>query len=216
MDINDAVLKLCLHKPDYFLCSYPGKVVIGTVHKLLFSEKQSFIIFRCEYAVFFKALSEICTLLASDPKTKDKNDPKGILVQKSPSLLYFWKYENSCIKFGIEDNYVVTFSEIFTQAEFLDLLQTFKDALIPSLLLTEVEAEVFIQLSKLSLKELSEFQKGSQIISKAIKKLKIESFATFPSTILIKSYLDILIVYHKLDSFGSNDFITNSIKLITS
>jgi len=210
-NINNAILKLCLTKPEYFICSFPGKVVIGQPIDCILNANQSFTINRCEYPTFFKALSDIIVLLANECS---KDTKTGVLIKKSADLYYFWKLENDFIKFGIENQSEIVFVTLFTESEYVHFLQSYSEALLPSLLLDEVELMIFMKLSKLSLNELVEFQNSKVNISKAIERLNCDIKSPILS-ILVQSNLDILIVYHKLKSFGDNDFVADSIKLIT-
>jgi len=210
-NINNALLKLCLTKPEFFICSFPGKVIIGEPQNLILIGNKSYTIYRCEYPAFFKSLSDIVTLLADEQRKQNKS---GVLIQKTVDVLYFWKLENNFIKFGIEDQSNIVIVTPFTESEFVHLIQSFREALLPSLLLNEIETTIFMKLSKLSLKELIEFQHSKTNISKSIEHVMCQSKSPIV-VILIQSNLDILIVYHKLESFGANDFVADSIKYIT-
>ena len=221
--ITDALLKLCLLKPEFFICAFPGKIIIGQPRKLLLHENKCFTIFRFEYPHFFQSLYEICVLLSTDTTTKANNEKnkklqikeKGLLVKKSDTCFYFWLYQNELIKFGIEEQGNTIFTTVFSEVEFFNLLQCFKDSLLPTLILNHIETELFVKLSKLSLKELCEYQKHPQNIEETLKCLKCDGTVLVNTSIIIRVNLDILIIYHKLESLGCDDFIIDSIKMIT-
>jgi len=99
-NIFEALVKICLLKPEFFICSFPGKIIIGQPKKSILYEDTSFTIFRCDYALFFKALSDICIVIAGEnyedlnvtPNNKrSKIEAQGILLKKVPIAYTFGK-----------------------------------------------------------------------------------------------------------------------------
>lgn len=205
--ISDSLITLCLQKKDLIACAYSGKIILGHVRKLEFVVNQYFEIHRCDFAAFFNGLSSICVSIASDIKNK------GCLLRNA--LMYGWTTDNNVVKLFIEFDNIINFSILFTHEEFYNLLQSFKALLFPTLLLNEFENEIFNDLTSFPLEQLIACEKDSHQITKIVKKKCKKTNATVVNlTILIQNSLDIIIIVHKLNNLGANDFLSESLKLV--
>jgi len=203
----EALLKISLLIPGYFLLVFPGYITICKLKQFFINENEYIHINRSKYAQFFSALSSICVAIANDKKTD------GLLLEADHSS-YFWNWENKLLKIKIKLDGKESTSMTLSDLEFFHLLQCYKDALYSSLLVNETEHDVLCQLSRLPLKQLIEFEHNSTAISKILKIWKYEKQTLVNLTILVKSCLDCIIIVHKLSSLGDNTFMTSSLKLI--
>lgn len=202
-DSNLALLNLCLLKNDYFISSYPGKIVFGEVTQKTYISNKRFIINRCHFCTFYKS---IITILQNLDGTC-----KGILIEQIDEL-YIWEVKKDLVFFLIEISSEIVYKVLFTLEELNNLLDCFKELVLSALLLKIDEVTILQKLGELELQTICDFNDDSKLLQYLQKQCcnKVESF------ILVKMNLDVIILQHKLKNLVKTDYRTNQYQLMLS
>ena len=196
--ILSALVTLCLMKKDYFISSYPGKIIFGEIFDDQFIFERHFIFYRCDYCSFFEAFVKIM----KSTRQKDTN-AKGVIL-KNDDYTYFWQTFNGAdgisVKFGIEKNEVdIVYSTIINYQELNNFLDCFKQLITSTLLLRQNEIELFETVSNLDVKTITDLQKQNlPEIYVSFKALKLPP--KYENCILVQMNLDLILLLHKLNN----------------
>ena len=193
--VTEALVTLALLKRNYFISAYPGKIVIGEISNYQFETNKSFIIHRCEYRQFFKAIR--CIIRSANTNEDDKQPFLSDLDH-----LYFWDITSASIKFGIEKKFETIYTTVFTIDEFNNFLLCFNELIPSSLLLRSVELNLFQKLAKLEVDEFFDLTENKSSLSIYTKE-PIEKQKDL--LILVKNNIDIIIIMHKINEIVKAD-----------
>lgn len=190
---DHALLNVCLLKSDFFISSYPGKIVFGEINQKTFITKKRFIINRCHFCMFYKS---IITILQSLDSTC-----AGVLIEQIDEL-YIWEVKKDLVFFLIEISSETVYKVLFTLEELNNLLDCFKELVFSSLLLRIDEVSFLKKLGDLELQTICNFADESELLNYLQKNCcnKIESL------ILVKMNLDVIILQHKLKKLVKTDY----------
>lgn len=82
--LQDSIITVSLLKFDYFMSSFPGKIVFGEISRGHFAKDKHYVIYRCEFCQFYEAmvplLKSVCT---------SKDDQRTIIETKE--YQYIWE-----------------------------------------------------------------------------------------------------------------------------
>ena len=73
---------------DLFICAFPGKIVFGEVCCQDFVQHRYFKFLHFEIFNLYLALVNILNFLVSE---EDEIEPKGLILQLTNDILYFWQ-----------------------------------------------------------------------------------------------------------------------------
>lgn len=202
--IDLALVTLILFKADFIISAFPTKIIFGQVQKNEFSEKSSFIIKRSNYGKFCNSMFKIISSLSTG-----NTDAKGEIVSNN-DFSYGWKIGHShTICFYIEKDLNIIFSSLFSLEEFNHLLHCFAQLITSSLLLRTIEAQIILNLSKLSLKQIMDFSSDKPYFLDICKanSVILESSSFSNLVLLIENNIDIIIILHKLQTLVKTDYL---------
>jgi len=191
-------------KKNCFASAFPGKVVIGEVLRNEFSFEKHFIVYRKLYSDFFESIVEIIEAISK------QSESKGLIKTEHCDYQYFWQFTvNVGVKFGIEKNEEeIVFLTVFDLSEFNNLLDTFKELILPSLMLRKVECDVLEEVANLEFKTILEFNETNN--AKLVTQIEaLRNDENYNNCIVIKMNFDIIILLHKLSDLVNTDYRRN-------
>lgn len=203
--LNDAIVTLSLKKEGMFISAFPGQIIFGKVKNQVYEAKERFVIRRSQFKEFY--LSIVCILSS----ITSNNTSKGQLFS-DVQCYYFWEVlADKTIKIINEKNNVSFFSIGFNHEEFLNLLTYFHRLILVCLLLKNQEIDILEKLYCMNTNEIILVAQQKSQMVKFCKENDISDQFVKPFEILIKSYLDILLVLAKLNKLIEKDCEIDSI-----
>jgi len=188
--IKNSLVTLSLLKRDFFISSFPGKIVFGEVFDGKFEAYKHFLLFRCNYCKFYEKVVDIVRATRDEKRSRD-------VILAEDIFTYYWQIHETGVKLMIEKFETdLVFSTLFTFEEFNNLLDCFKELLLSSLLLKTRDIDIINKISSLDLKQIIEMQNSSQC--EEFKKL-LAITSDYNQHILVKMNYDIILLLHKLN-----------------
>jgi len=203
--ISTSLVTLGLAKRDFFMSAFPGKIIMGHIINLNYVNEQSFLFYRHDYNSFFEAIVKIVQAVS------EQVDVKGVLLNAPTNeLSYLWELNVQLgIKFLIEKNHEqIVFSTIFNLDEFNNFLDSFKELMLPSLLLRKIECDAIKTIANLEFKKVLEMSNFDEVqLSKTVK--CIQNDTNYNNCIVIKMNFDIILLLNKLQSLVCTKYRSN-------
>ena len=199
---SNAIINLTLVKRDFFISSFPGKLIFGEIFEYKYIRNKSFLIYRCEICKFYE------TTLAILKSISSSKDTQQCWIQ-TEDYAYFWELKNETnlnrIILGIEIASNVVFKTLFTFEEFYNLLDYFKELILTSLLLRDREISIINEISCLEIAQIKQFE-NKNLLNDYLDKQKIEKTQNM---ILISLNLDFIILQNKFNKLINIDYRKN-------
>jgi len=194
MKIQKAIVNVSLLKKDYFISSFPAKIVFGEVDAFEYLKNRYFIIHRINFCKFYEQIIFILESVCSDTEVK------GILLQDE-NVTYGFCAKNSA-SFFIELQNELVYKTCFTINEINNMMDCFKEILTSTLLLKDYEIDFFKTTSNLDLETLKSFE-DQNVVQEYVKKLNSPDNV---KCIIISLNLDLIILLHKLSMLISQSY----------
>lgn len=202
LSTKKALINIALLKKNYFISSFPGKIVFGEIGIKNYISNRHFVIFRCELGEFFEAIVKTYKLICS--KDDKRNDDESITLIQNNSYTYLVKVENTKVIFKLNKD-GESYSSSFTILEFNNLLDTFKELILTTLLLKDEELIALKEFALLDLKTLKSFE-STEEITKFLTQNSFRNVNKSNITIILSLNLDIVIFIHKMNIFVNVEY----------
>lgn len=206
LTLSSAVITLILQKPNFLISVFPGYIVFGEILQLAYVELKSFEINRFNLSDFFVTIVKLIECISTKSNIKIPFLPQN-------DQFYFWEVkDDTSLTIGIEKNSTTKYSTILSLDEFNNFLHFFYEILPCTILLHRKEAEIFLRLSQLPLKEILDLSKDTSVLDT----FQDTSINFVNISVLIKTNLDVIIIMHKLSTLFKTDYLSDSINKIIS
>lgn len=204
--IKSALICTSLLKKDYFIASFPGKVIFGEIENYNFFENKYFEIYRFSFCKFYETILAIIEHIVNPKASKGM---PTIFVEKK----YIYEASADYVELRIEEKDGIVYKAQFNLSEINNLMDCFKELMLTSLLLNPSQSQIFRDLSLLEITKLRDFEDERALI-KYLNRLYPNDFTCFA---LVSLNFDLIILLHKLFKLVSCDYRKSSyLSLLTN
>jgi len=197
VNVKNSLINISLHKIDFFISSFPGKIVFGELDTNCTFKKDHFLFNRREYSKFFEGALSII---------KDKEGGKKFFLETADYLYGYETFSSTdSFKLFIVKNDDIVYSTIFSLFEFNNLIDSFRELILPSLLLRPEESQILTTISEMNLNQIIEFQDKQKLLS-YLGKCSTEKWKDH---IIINLNFDVIVLLSKLNKMVSTDYRKN-------